>query len=164
MQKLLRILIGIPKYRQPDISDLPFCAKDVVALRNVLVENLGIAQDEIQCLGTDQSAEIIRTNVLRTIKYASDVAQEENILLFYFSGHGFSSEKEAYLATFDTERDLPKDTAIPIHTIREQFATNKARIKLFILDSCFSGIHAGKNADLMTKEFEHSLETLISEG
>lgn len=70
-----------------------------------------------------------------------------------------------YLATYDTELDLASDTSIQIPRIRDELEKSKARRKILIIDSCYSGIGVGKRLDpRMSEDFERSLFSNISEG
>lgn len=157
------LLIGVPTYK-PNITPLPFCANDVLALQDAFKKNLGIKEENIRCLGLKPECNVTKAEFLRSIKYISENAHENETIIFYFSGHGFSSDECGYLATSDTEVDLPEDTGIPIERLRKEFSKSKAKTKLLIIDSCYSGIVTGKNANLMTTEFEKSLKDMTAEG
>ena len=158
------ILVGVPKYSSDSIEDLPFCANDIKSFQNVLINRQGVSATTMIVLGDKSDAVVNKTEILRNIRYASENAPIESTILFYFSGHGFSSDGKAYIAPSDTEFDLADDTAISIERIRKEFSASKAKTKLFFIDSCFSGIIPGKSSNSMTKEFENALDELKSEG
>lgn len=165
MEKYLVNIISVPKYKSEHISDLPFCAKDSSALNTIFIEHLGIEEENIKVLGIDPENEVKRTDILRNVRYISRKAEQDDIIIFYFSGHGFSENNSGYLATFDTELDLPSDTSIPISRIQSELKKSQAKIIMIIIDSCYSGIEYGKKINTeMTEDFENSLFSDISEG
>ena len=165
MEKYLVNIISVPKYKSEHISDLPFCANDSLALKGIFIEHLGIEEENIKVLGINPENEVKRTDILRNVRYISRKAEQDDIIIFYFSGHGYSENNLGYLATFDTELDLPSDTSIPISRIQDELKRSQAKIIMIIIDSCYSGIEYGKKFNpKMTEDFENSLFSDISEG
>jgi Caspase domain len=77
-------------------------------------------------------------------------AQEAtDTFLVYFTGHGLHGRgpngPELYLALPQTDPDLVLAfTALPFTAIRQLFAESPARIKILILDCCYSSLALGK--------------------
>jgi Caspase domain len=77
-------------------------------------------------------------------------AQEAtDTFLVYFTGHGLHGRgpngPELFLALPHTNPDLaPEFTALPFTAIRQLFAESSARIKVLILDCCYSSLALGK--------------------
>jgi uncharacterized caspase-like protein len=67
-------------------------------------------------------------------------ATENDTLLIYYSGHGFSPKKgdALYLAVPQTDFAVPA-SAITVHAISEAYARSKCRSLLLVLDCCESG-------------------------
>jgi hypothetical protein len=78
---------------------------------------------------------------------------ENDIALFYFSGHGYIENTGGYIITYDS---ISGDDGIALSDIILWANDSKSKNKIIILDSCFSGI-AGSNP------FKSSLSE-ISEG
>ena len=74
--------------------------------------------------------------------------QNEDIAVFYYSGHGVCDDDRFYLLTRDSDEDLLDTTAIPAEELGRWIAKHcRARQVLVILDACISGHGA---ADLLT--------------
>lgn len=165
MEKYIVGIISVPKYQSEYISDLPFCANDCTALNETLNKHLGIGYENIRVLGNTIDDEISRTEILKNVRYISRKAEQDDIIILFFSGHGYSENNVGYLATFDTDLDLASDTSISISRIKSELEKSQAKKIMIILDSCYSGIKYGKKFDSkMTEEFEKSLLSDISEG
>ena len=69
--------------------------------------------------------------------------QRDDLLLLYFSGHGVLDDRgQLYLAVKDTERTLPKGTAIEASFITDVMDSSHSRRQVLILDCCHSGAFA----------------------
>ncbi|MDQ7908744.1 caspase family protein [Phytohabitans sp. ZYX-F-186] len=76
--------------------------------------------------------------------------EPEDVLVVYFSGHGLIGEDgELLLACADTDPDMAEYTALPISLLRKAIQASPARIRVLILDCCYSGraIRALGNAE-----------------
>lgn len=167
-EKLEKYLVGIfsvPKYQSEDITNLPFCSQDGIELKKVFNNHLGIEDEYIRLVGDDLDQEVSKADILKNVIQLRRIAEPDDIIIFYFSGHGFSENNVGYLATSDTDLDIASDTSIPINRIREELNKSVAKIKILIIDSCYSGIGTGKKFDnKMSEDFEKSLFSDISEG
>lgn len=82
-----------------------------------------------------------------SVRQVLDVAgalcdKADDVLLLYLASHGLvSSSGELYLATPDTDVDdrAMRYTALPYAAVRDLMASSRARRKIVILDSCYSG-------------------------
>jgi|GEM_PF-3958600 len=166
MSKYISGIFAVPKYEESKyIQNLPFCSKDCRELKNVLCQNIGVEENDLKIFGESSEDEVSKYNILKNVELICNKAEQDDIVILYFSGHGYSENNEGYLITFDTKYDLIPDTAVPISRIKKELEKCDARNKIFIIDSCYSGMGRGKNASSgMTQEFEASLFSKMSEG
>ncbi|HET7089153.1 MAG TPA: caspase family protein, partial [Anaerolineae bacterium] len=67
----------------------------------------------------------------------------DDLLVLYFSGHGVLDDRgHLYLAVKDTERALPKGTAVEATFITDVMDSSNSRRQVLILDCCHSGAFA----------------------
>ena len=133
------LLIGVDKCEA--IGELTVCSADATALRDML-RRLGYPDNHIIVLVDNQpNVKNLPTfgNVERAIKRLAQVAESEDRILFFFSGHGITSNGESFLVP--TDGDLTK--GVSLSWIKDQFAACKAREKVMILDACHSGAAKG---------------------
>ncbi|WP_073946763.1 tetratricopeptide repeat protein [Streptomyces kebangsaanensis] len=70
-------------------------------------------------------------------------AEPDDVLLFYFSGHGATKNHKFYLCGTDTEFLLLAGTAVPDTLLNEIMSDSSARAKIVVLDCCHSGAFKG---------------------
>ncbi len=75
-------------------------------------------------------------NMRSRIRQVSNLADEEDTLIVFFTGHGITIDGEAYLVPQDGGA---KDTSIPLSWVKSTMRASAAREKVLILDACHSG-------------------------
>lgn len=137
------LLVGITHYQH--LQDLMWCVDDVLAMRQVLTfhENHDPNFDCRVLLGTRSDVEttapplgstrvsfnVLRTELLKLFAF-------DDMVLFYFSGHGYATGNGVYLVTQDGNGALP---GIPLNDILQMANNSPAREVFLIIDSCHSG-------------------------
>ena len=141
MQKKVALLVGVSNYHQQGISVLPSATKDAMAIKQVLQRQDmgGFAGTDIILLPnpTEKKMKEAIYNLFAKCK-AND------LLLFYFSGHGFKDQRgNLFIATPTTQTDTNKTvlshTAISASFVHEQMTASLCKKQIVILDCCFSG-------------------------
>jgi hypothetical protein len=155
------ILVGINAYQdQRSYGNLRYCVEDIRKISQSL-QSGGFSPERIHRL-TDQDQAPLRENILHTLQTTADATNPEDILLFYFSGHGEMKDGEVYLVPANGRHDSLKYTAIAIQDIKEILKKASARKKVLVLDACHSGIALGArgiasmSADFIERVFEQA--------
>ncbi|MEH2160411.1 MAG: substrate-binding domain-containing protein [Nostoc sp.] len=139
MVNKVALLIGVSEY-EPDLNPLPGSVKDVDAMQRVLVnpEMGGFAEINITVLKNPQRQEM--ENAIYRL-YAD--RQRDDLVLFYFSGHGIKDERgNLYLSTRITRKEngkLVKPSAVAASFLHECINDCRSQRQVIILDCCFSG-------------------------
>lgn len=135
------LLIGIDRYADPTFPPLRFAARDASALGAVLRDpGLG-AFDSVETMVVGElSARVI---VARIEAWARTLGPEDTALL-YWSGHGTRwtdgrGRSRVFLATEDSKRDDPIDTAVPVEALQALLSDMPATRRVLVLDACFTG-------------------------
>ena len=83
--------------------------------------------------------EATRANVMRTIKNVYAKATEDDVIVFYFSGHG----AEGAFITYEFDGNIIDYKGLLLHDeLNDIFDSSKARYKYLIADACHSGSSA----------------------
>jgi len=134
------LLIGVDKCEA--VGELKVCSADALALKSVL-QQIGYPENHITVLVDSNQSNINALptigNVERAIKRLAQVAEADDKILFFFSGHGVTCNGTSFLVP--TDGDLAKGVSLP--WIKDQFAACKAKEKVLILDACHSGAAKG---------------------
>ena len=81
--------------------------------------------------------------VMQEIEAFFDGRRREDLVLFYFSGHGILDEgARLYFATADTRVDRPRSTAVSADFVNELMSECRSRRQVLMLDCCNSGAFA----------------------
>jgi formylglycine-generating enzyme required for sulfatase activity len=133
----IALLIGVSSYK-PGLSALPGSLNDVDAMQRVLANSEMGDFTNITVLKNPQPMEMqYAIYKLFTNRHKDD------LLLFYFSGHGIKDESgKLYLANCETYKEngrLVKPYAIASNILHESINESKSQRQVIILDCCFSG-------------------------
>lgn len=122
------LIVGINEYPQ---NKLTGCINDAKEIANLL-EYHG---NGIKNFDVDLEINIKKKSELKG-KIKELFAGDEEVALFYFSGHGYLDETGGYLVTPDyVENDMGVDFTYILKLANE----SNCRNKIIILDSCYSG-------------------------
>ncbi|MBD2279100.1 caspase, EACC1-associated type [Aphanizomenon flos-aquae] len=137
MAKKIALLIGVSEYGA-GIPPLLSALNDVQAMERVLQNpNLGNFAQVERLLNPDSVA--MRIGIQKLFKNAG----KEDLLLFYFSGHGITNDdNHLYLATRNTAKDDFEATAVDASFIQTQSKSCYSKRQVLILDACYSGAFA----------------------
>ncbi len=138
----IALLIGVSEY-QSGLNPLLGAVKDVEAMQRVLQhpEMGGFAEADMVVLKNPQ-----RGKMETAIEQLFSARQKEDLLLFYFSGHGILDDRgKLYLTNNETRKNdgnLVKTSATAASLIHEMMENSRSQRQVIILDSCFSGAFA----------------------
>ncbi|MBD2303186.1 caspase, EACC1-associated type [Nostoc sp. FACHB-190] len=143
MAKKVALLVGVSNYQQ-GLSALPSATRDAKALKQVLQhpDIGGFAETDITLLSNQP-----QNKIADAIYSLFNNCSSDDLVLFYFSGHGVKDEKgNLYIATPTTRTDQNKRvlpyTAISASFVKDQMTASSSRRQVVILDCCFSGAFA----------------------
>lgn len=148
--RMLALFVGVNEYADPHIPNLTVCVNDATSVCQIFSRQPGKST-----LLSDAGFNMppIRNNIIQELINFSRAAQEDDLLLFYFSGHGMVENGQSYLLPRDVSFPILKYTAVSMGDVREIINDSSARAKVVILDACHSGAAIGKAMLTMTSEF-----------
>jgi hypothetical protein len=142
------LLIGVGRYKDPEITPLRFTQRDVEAVRAVLADPRlgGIPAENIKVLTDADPVKPTRDAVGKALNWLKAVADRpDDTVILYFAGHGASDAHDAYLLAWDSEPATLLYTGLSMAAFNKTVAAIPARRKIVILDACHSGgLEAGE--------------------
>ena len=140
------ILIGTSVYHDKRFRQLPAARNSLNGVKEILVDEqlCGWPEERVEVLLNQQHRPQLITELRRWARETTDV------LIVYFVGHGIiTPQGELCLALTDTALDDPDVTGLEYRFVRSALIDSPARIKVVILDCCYSGraIQALSSAD-----------------
>jgi|GEM_PF-5777356 len=131
------LVIASYQYSDPQLKPLIAPRQDAHALAQVL-EDSAIGGFQVRLLLNETSQ-----TVFEAIEEFFDDKTRDDLLLFYFSGHGIKSEDgKLYFAQANTLRKRLLSTSIPADQINELMKKSRSKRQIMILDCCYSGAFA----------------------
>ncbi|MFI5668786.1 caspase domain-containing protein [Streptomyces sp. NPDC051704] len=151
------VLIGAAAYASGDLRPIPHSRRNVRALAKVLTEEAtgGLTPWDVLTVDDPRQSE----DIMRPVWAAAEEA--EDALLVYYSGHGLVAADGAFHLALTTSHSGKDWTSLPYFYVADLIRKSRARVKIVILDCCFSGRgHAG----LMSSESRLIAEELSDAG
>jgi serine/threonine protein kinase len=157
------LLVGVNIYDdEHHYGRLQSCMHDVQAIRDQLAAS-GFDLERIHLLTDESLNPPTREHILTTLKSIADNTEPNDLLLFYYSGHGDTMDGESYLVARNSQRLVLSDTGVRVARIKEIIEQAPARAKVIILDACHSGADikgkkggAPMSADFLRRVFEQA--------
>ena len=143
--RIFALVVGISQYEAAGRSDLPYAKSDAEAFHAHLrsPEGGAVPDERLRLL---RDGEARTATILLWLKNLLAEAGEDDLFIFYFSGHGENNGKdELCLLGYDTRTTDPErmwSTGLRQQDILEAFRGAKCRKRLMILDACKSGLIA----------------------
>jgi len=140
------LLIGVSTYGE-GLAPIPSAALDVEALQEVLLDpDLGGVSPERLRVLKDPGY----TAMASAIESFFANKHAEDLLLLYFSGHGFRDERrQLLLSTAETRKiareggtSVQRSTTLAARDVRDYMESSRSTRQVVILDCCFSGAFA----------------------
>ena len=99
MSKTKAMVVGVSNYFHNDANDLLFCKNDSAAIEKAFMQGLNVMPKDIITLG--EQGTVFGSDFVDSIKDFTSRANAEDVLLFYFSGHGTNFNGEHYIVLSD---------------------------------------------------------------
>jgi hypothetical protein len=143
--KLWMVLIGVNHYQDQALPSLRFAVADCEGLaaalqaatrqfpRREILTHYGTAEQPLQQSDIERSLERLLDPVAGMMP--------EDILLFFFSGHGVlePSTHQLYLGVSDTRLEQLQATGLAVSLLLQRFKASGVGQQVIILDACHSG-------------------------
>ena len=152
------LFVGVNRYEDTQIRDLKYSLRDAHFLRAIF-ESLGFQTDVLE--------DPERNEVFRAVKeFTSDLGPDD-LFLFYFAGHGWttSSGKHLLFCTDDMYEDLRDDDAGVYFDKLKRKTEAGGFDRAFVLDACRSDFLAGaRGSDSTTRDMRPIAELAKNAG
>lgn len=145
--KVWTVLVGVSRYTT--MRSLKYTDDDAFKLHSFFKSPAGGAlRDEQIRLLIDEDAN--RNDILKSLNYVAQQAGKNDIILFFFSGHGING------SFLPSDYD-GRDQVVKHSEVLRILESSQAKSKVVIADACHSGSFTTKGAD-----YEMTLNTLYS--
>ncbi len=151
--KTVAIIIGIENYLpKNDISPVKYANDDCQKFKSVIINNLGVEEDQIY---TFINEEALKSSIEYDLRGLFLELGENDRLIFYYVGHGFHNGITNYLSTYDMHKSNIPGTAVSLRTILlDPLQKSKCKNALIFIDAC---------AQIFQDEYERNQVSNINE-
>jgi hypothetical protein len=135
------LIVGVDYY--PRIGNLSGCVNDAHSVRAALERHADGTldfPDPRLLTGTSDSEPVNKRELKESVREL--FADDAEVALFYFAGHGYIEDTGGFLCASDSETG---DDGLALSEVMTLANRSTAKNKIIILDSCHSGV-AGNNA------------------
>ncbi len=154
------IIVGVNAYDDEAIRDLTCSVADARAMYDVLVDPDcgGFSPDSVLLLTDGDVSPPTFSNIHRALGMVGQMAGPEDVVLFYFSGHGIEEGGEGYLLPSDAQLPSVRWTAVPLAAVRNVRERSGCRVQICIVDACRSDLTADhKGTDGLSEAMQAAL-------
>lgn len=152
MTKLKAIVVGVSNYYIEGVDNLSFCKNDIEVMERALCSGLKVdSKDVISC---GYSGDVKIEEFKKVLLDSASLVNEQDTLIFYFSGHGASIDDNHFLVF--------SDGIISTQEIIGYFEKINSRSKIIFLDCCYSGNYSVNG--LSTFNVEETVEEFHGRG
>ena len=156
-EKKIAMVVAVSKYDN-ELVELDFCEVDGHNMQNVLSSN-GYQVEEKNVLIGKVDGVRMRDAILDF--FNDNTIRSNDIVLFYYSGHGVPDRNTVYLTSSDVDPQFPIKKGFSFDELRIMMDNCTSTKVVTILDSCYSGsARLGKGP----KDSAKLAEQLISKG
>jgi hypothetical protein len=136
------VIIGVSRYRDPQISGLNFAERDAEAIRDFLVDpnGGGVPLANLRYLVNENAT---FANIRSALFDFLAKPGPDDLAFVYFAGHGTNDQNKRpdnyYLLGYDTDRKNIGGTGVPMWDLQVAFERTLQASVVSIVDSCHSG-------------------------
>jgi len=140
--KKYALTVGVSTYTDPEITDLPFAARDAVEVAHCLQESSGF--DDVRTLATGTGREPDHVSIVDALHSIAQLLTHDDLFLFYFAGHGIETTTGAHLLTANSRIRMPQIASISSDVLGDCLSQIECADRVLILDACRNDPHKGR--------------------
>lgn len=152
------LIVGVDFYE--NIASLRGAVKDARRVNNVLEynddEKVNFQTPKLM-LGVNESSPVTRADIRNSVEEL--FAEDAEVALFYFSGHGYIDATGGFLCASDCATG---DDGLPLQDIMSFANNSPARNKIILIDSCHSGDAGRSSTSPDTSEIKEGVTILTA--
>lgn len=164
--KVWCVIVGVNYYQDNAVGTLQFAVKDAELISRCLHAG-GVPESNIRVISDNQTDPALKPNgfnILERTKEWFSLAQPDDTVLFYFSGHGFLDDTgDGWLAPMDCDPSRLPETCVAMTLLRQMVTECAAKRRICLLDCCRNvpgkGL-AGISAEELAASFKSTSGTI----
>lgn len=131
------LMLSCEEYKEYD--DICYCHSDALLLQETLVNYCDYGYSNLELIPAYIDDDTTPEQIYKKLSLLIDNADSDDIVMFYFAGHGMKIESEGFLILPNTKKSDIAKTAIELKKLNEIMLNKKCNC-FIILDACHSGL------------------------
>jgi uncharacterized repeat protein (TIGR01451 family) len=147
------VVIGIGKYKDPDIPALKYATNDALEIYKILTDPQygNFSSENVKLLLDEQATLAEIKSAMGT--YLARKAGKDDMVCIYFAGHGSpeidptgkaDDNLEKFIVPYDAKKDDLFGYGLSMDEIRKIYERIESKRVVFFIDSCYSGEAGGR--------------------
>jgi Tfp pilus assembly protein PilF len=133
------LVVGVDKYTSKDITPLGGAVADAKAISAALVKYAGFPQSQVFTLTTDSPAKPTAEAVLQKLADLKSSVKPDDLVLFFFAGHGVEVEGQRFLLTQDAKISSSaalKLSSLAVNMLMQEIENLPLAHRIVMVDAC----------------------------
>jgi tetratricopeptide (TPR) repeat protein len=151
------LIVGVDEYESKKIDRLGGAVADAKAVRDVLVKYADFPERQAILLTSDGVLKPTTRAMLTQLEEIRQAIKPDDLLLFFFAGHGVEVDGQRYLLGYDTDISGPgalKATSLAAGTLMHELDTIRANHRVIMVDACRNDPTKGLRPNVADEAFE----------
>lgn len=151
------LIVGVDEYESRKIERLGGAVADARAVRDALVKYADFPDKQAVLLTSDGPVKPTTRAILTKLEEIRQATRPDDLLLFFFAGHGVEVDGQRYLLGYDTDIGGPgalKATSLAATALMQELDTIKARHRVIMVDACRNNPLQGLRGAVADEAFE----------
>jgi tetratricopeptide (TPR) repeat protein len=151
------LIVGVDEYESKKIERLGGAVGDARAVREALVKYADFPEHQAILLTSDGAVKPSTRAILTKLEDIRQATRPDDLLLFFFAGHGVEVDGQRYLLAYDTDISGPgalKATSLAAGTLMHELDTIRANHRVIMVDACRNDPTKGLRPNLADEAFE----------
>lgn len=153
------VIVGVGQFLDPALSPLPNAVRDAEAFAQALIDGgAGFQEDHVILLTDNGKNELLKPSkgaIFHALTVRLNGVTSNDMVLFYFAGHGMEAEGSLYLMGRDALSAAPEATGLAFSDVERFLGVGKPqgerpKVTMVLLDACHSG--TGRSAKTLSPD------------
>jgi Flp pilus assembly protein TadD len=152
------VIVGVDAYQSPNVQRLSGAVGDARAVRDSLVKFAEFPDSQVILLTSDGPTKPTAAGILDVLGKVRQSSKPDDLVLFFFAGHGVEVDGQRYLLAYDANIGTPgqlKQSSLAAGTLMTELMAIPAKHRVIMIDACRNNPMKGSTeANVATDTFE----------
>src|SRR5262245_29695795 len=157
------LIVGVDEYESKKIDRLSGAVADARAVREALVKYADFPEQQAILLTSDGALKPTTKAMLTKLEDIRQATRPDDLLLFFFAGHGVEVDGQRYLLGYDADISGPgalKASSLAAGTLMHELDTIRANHRVIMVDACRNDPTKGLRPNVADEAFESAFTLL----